>query len=87
MREAVRTEGDVMRLPRLARKTRQRPVLLLIDVLPFSHHRSVLMKESGGRCSIVMMLYLSTLLTIIVEVIKDTCRHSMFEGSLVTNLS
>lgn len=32
MREAVRTEGDMMRLPRLARKTRQRPVLLLIDV-------------------------------------------------------
>lgn len=32
MREAVRTEGDVMRLPRLQRKQRQRPVLLLIDV-------------------------------------------------------
>ncbi len=32
MRLAVRTEGDVMRLPRLKRKLRQRPVLLLIDV-------------------------------------------------------
>ncbi|MCP5084776.1 MAG: VWA domain-containing protein [Alphaproteobacteria bacterium] len=32
LREAVRTEGDVMKLPKLARKTRHRPVLLLIDV-------------------------------------------------------
>ncbi len=32
MRQAVRTGGDVMRLPRLQRKQRQRPVLLLIDV-------------------------------------------------------
>ncbi len=32
LRQAVRTEGDVMRLPKLARKSRMRPVLLLIDV-------------------------------------------------------
>lgn len=32
LREAVRTEGDVMKLPKLTRKTRHRPVLLLIDV-------------------------------------------------------
>lgn len=32
LREAVRTEGDVMKLPKLQRKTRHRPVLLLIDV-------------------------------------------------------
>ena len=32
LREAVRNDGEVMRLPRLARKLRQRNVLLLIDV-------------------------------------------------------
>lgn len=32
MREAVRHDGDVMRLPRLRRRRRQRPVLLLLDV-------------------------------------------------------
>ena len=32
LREAVRTEGDVMKLPKLARKTRHRPVLLLIEI-------------------------------------------------------
>jgi hypothetical protein len=32
LREAVRNDGDVMRLPRLKRATRQRRVLLLIDV-------------------------------------------------------
>lgn len=32
LRDAVRTDGDVMQLPRLERQTRQRAVLLLIDV-------------------------------------------------------
>ena len=32
LREAVRNDGEVMRLPRLRRRTRQRRVLLLIDV-------------------------------------------------------
>jgi uncharacterized protein len=32
LREAVRNDGEVLRLPRLARKLRQRSVLLLIDV-------------------------------------------------------
>lgn len=32
LREAVRYDGDVLRLPQLKRKQRQRPVLLLIDV-------------------------------------------------------
>ena len=32
LREAVRNDGDVMRLPRRTRKLRQRPVLLLVDV-------------------------------------------------------
>ena len=32
LREAIRNDGEVMRLPRLRRRTRQRRVLLLIDV-------------------------------------------------------
>jgi len=32
LREAVRNDGEVMRLPRLRRRTRQRRVLLLVDV-------------------------------------------------------
>ena len=32
LRQAVRTEGEIMELPRLRRKTQQRAVLLLIDV-------------------------------------------------------
>ncbi len=32
LRDAIRNDGEVMRLPRLRRRLRQRPVLLLIDV-------------------------------------------------------
>jgi uncharacterized protein with von Willebrand factor type A (vWA) domain len=32
MREAVRNDGEIFRLPRLNRRPRQRPILLVIDV-------------------------------------------------------
>lgn len=40
LREAVRRDGEVMRLPQLRRKTRQRRILLLIDVSGSMRERS-----------------------------------------------
>lgn len=40
MRDAVKRDGEVMRLPQMARKTRQRRILLLIDVSGSMKHQT-----------------------------------------------
>jgi len=71
MRDAVKRDGEVMRLPQMARKTRQRRILLLIDVSgSMKHFTEAYMRFAHALASICDHVEIFTLGTRLTRVTR-----------------